>query len=69
MINMSKILLQTEKQMIKDVIVELASRLIKDTEDSSEKHGMIEVGARWVKQLDEKLFELDQIERQINLTT
>jgi hypothetical protein len=30
---------------------------------------MIEVGARWVKQLDEKLFELDQIERQINLTT
>ena len=63
---MDKILLQTQKQMLKDVIVYLASRLVKDSEDSVEKNGMIEVGARWVKQLDGKLFELDQIDRQIN---
>jgi hypothetical protein len=61
-----KIVLQAEKQMIKDVIVELASRLVKDTEDSIEVRGMIEVGARWVKELDKKLFELDQIERKIS---
>lgn len=62
-----KIVLQTEKQMIKDVIVELASRLVKDTEDQVEKGGMVEVGVRWVNEIDQKLFELEQIERKIKL--
>jgi hypothetical protein len=61
-----KLVLQTKKQILKDSIVELASRLVKDTEDAVKVRGVYEVGARWVEMLDKKLFELDQLEIQIN---
>jgi hypothetical protein len=60
-----KAVLQAQKQLIKDSIVDTASRLVKDTEDGTAARGMIEVGERWIRQLDAKLLELDRIERQI----
>jgi hypothetical protein len=57
--------LQIQKQLLKDAIVELASRLIKDTDGQLERGGMIEVGKRWIEQLDQKLFELQEIENKL----
>lgn len=60
-----KELLQINRQLKKDEIVDTVSRFIKDTPDSS-KHGMIEVPVRWINELDLKLSELQKIENEIS---
>lgn len=60
-----KEVLQVERQLKKDQIVEAVSRMIKD-HDSPDVRGMTEIATRWIKDLDQLLFELQQIENKLN---
>ena len=57
-------ILETKKILLKDEIVEIASRLVKQ-DDQPRKGGMVEVTYRFLDELDAKLHELDQIDLQI----
>ena len=60
---MSKLLLQAEHQLKKDQIIESASRLVKDSEEDVK--GMTEVSTSKLKELDNLLHELGQIEHKL----
>ena len=57
-------ILETKKILLKDEIVEIASRLVKQ-DDQPRKGGIVEVPYRFLDELDAKLHELDQIDLQI----
>lgn len=61
---MSKEVLQMQRQIKKDEIVDMVSRMVKDDEHV-EIRGMTEVAYHWITDIDQKLFELQQIENQI----
>lgn len=61
---MSKEVLQTQKQLLKDQIVETASRMVKD-HDSDIVRGMTEIAATWITELDNLLYKLDETDKNI----
>lgn len=58
------ILLDVEKQLKKDQIVKCSSNLVKDC-DFDNKSGMTEVAFRFMTELNQLLFELDEIESEL----
>ena len=58
------LVLYAEKELKRDQIVYCASRMIKDI-DSEPVRGMIEVGNRFVEELNNLMFDLGQIENKI----
>lgn len=57
-------ILEANKILIKDEIVEIASRLVKQ-DDQPRKGGMVEVPYMFLDQLNNKLYELDKIDLEI----
>jgi hypothetical protein len=60
-----KEVLQIQKQLKRDQIVDTVSRMVKDM-SHAEKGGMMEVPARWIKELDKLLFQLQDLENQLS---
>ena len=60
----NKHLLLVDKELKKDEVISAASNLVKDHDDTNNS-GMTEVSLRLLMELDNKLFELNQIENQI----
>jgi len=58
-----KLLLQAEHQLKKDQIVEMASKVVKESEEDI--RGMTNVPTLYLSQLDTLLFELDQIDHKL----
>lgn len=59
-----KEILQVQRQLKKDEIVDKASRMIKD-HDSPIVKGMTEIANRWIQELDKLFFELKEIENKL----
>ena len=61
---MSKEVLQAKKQLLKDQIVSTASQMVKD-HDGDVVRGMTEIAFRWIEKLNDLLFDLDNLDRDI----
>ena len=62
---MDKTVIMVNRQLKKDEIVDKVSRMVKD-HDAPVKNGMTEIANRWITELDTLLFELQNIENQLN---
>lgn len=61
---MTEFLLEAQRQLKKDEIVDLTSRMVKQ-DDQPSIGGMTEIPTMFIKQLDEKLHDLGVIEMKI----